>query len=75
MHKDLVLQIKDLTFFYKKDNPIYKDFSLELKKGELVTIFGKSGSGAKAQTDWIRSGCSTVGNAKSGANLEVHLQK
>lgn len=45
MDKDLVLDIKDLTFYYKKENPIYKNFSLELKKGELITIFGKSGSG------------------------------
>lgn len=45
MDKSVVLDIKDLTFYYKKDNPIYKNFSLELKKGELITIFGKSGSG------------------------------
>ena len=40
-----VLKIEDLTFYYKKEKPIYENFSLELKKGELVTIFGKSGSG------------------------------
>jgi len=45
LNKNLVLEINDLTFFYKKNNPIYNNFSLELKKGELVTIFGKSGSG------------------------------
>ncbi|WP_323658971.1 ATP-binding cassette domain-containing protein [Aliarcobacter butzleri] len=45
MDKDLVLDIKDLTFYYKKENPIYKDFSLKLQKSQLVTIFGKSGSG------------------------------
>ncbi|MDN5059857.1 ATP-binding cassette domain-containing protein [Aliarcobacter butzleri] len=45
MDKDLVLDIKDLTFYYKKENLIYKDFSLKLQKGQLVTIFGKSGSG------------------------------
>ncbi len=45
MNQKRVLDIKNLTFYYKKDNPIYKDFSLELNKGELVTIFGKSGSG------------------------------
>ena len=45
MQKELVLQVKDLTFFYKKDNPIYDDFSLDLKKGEIITIFGKSGTG------------------------------
>ena len=45
MENKLVLQIEGLTFFYKKENPIYKDFSLNLQQGELVTIFGKSGSG------------------------------
>ena len=45
MNKKKVLDIKNLTFYYKKENPIYKDFSLELEKGELVTIFGKSGTG------------------------------
>lgn len=45
MDNQEVLQISDLTFYYKKDVPIYESFSLKLKKGELVTIFGKSGSG------------------------------
>ena len=45
MEKDLVLDIKNLEFYYKKDKPIYQNFSLVLKKGQLVTIFGKSGSG------------------------------
>ncbi|MBP9490666.1 MAG: ATP-binding cassette domain-containing protein [Aliarcobacter sp.] len=45
MNQNRVLDIKNLTFYYKKENPIYKDFSLELNKGELVTIFGKSGTG------------------------------
>ena len=45
MNQKRVLDIKNLTFYYKKDNPIYKDFSLELNKGELITIFGNSGTG------------------------------
>ena len=45
MNQKRVLDIKNLTFYYKKDNPLYKDFSLELNKGELITIFGKSGTG------------------------------
>ena len=45
MNQKRVLDIKNLTFYYKKENPIYKDFSLQLNKGELVTIFGKSGTG------------------------------
>lgn len=45
MKENIVLDINNLTFFYKKEHPIYENFDLELKKGELVTIFGKSGSG------------------------------
>ena len=45
MDKKRLLDIKNLNFYYKKENPIYKNFSLELSQGELVTIFGKSGSG------------------------------
>ncbi|MFV7789859.1 ATP-binding cassette domain-containing protein [Aliarcobacter lanthieri] len=43
--ENVVLDIKNLSFYYKKDSPIYSDFNLTLNKGELVTIFGKSGSG------------------------------
>ncbi|WP_418185161.1 ATP-binding cassette domain-containing protein [Aliarcobacter vitoriensis] len=43
--ENVVLEIKNLSFYYKKDSPIYRDFNLSLQKGELVTIFGKSGSG------------------------------
>lgn len=45
MDKKRVLDIKNLNFYYKKENPIFKDFSLVLNKGELITIFGKSGTG------------------------------
>jgi peptide/nickel transport system ATP-binding protein len=40
-----ILEIKDLTFGYTKDKPLYKDFNLTLKKGEIVSIVGESGSG------------------------------
>lgn len=45
MSNEVVLKVSDLTFYYKKETPIYKNFSMSLKKGELYTIFGKSGSG------------------------------
>ncbi|RXJ86112.1 ATP-binding cassette domain-containing protein [Arcobacter sp. CECT 8985] len=45
MKNDVVLSIEDLTFAYKKDRLIFKDFNLELKKGELVCIVGESGKG------------------------------
>ncbi len=40
-----VLQIKKLTFGYKKDKLIYEDFSLDLKKSQIKAIVGSSGSG------------------------------
>ena len=45
MKNNIVLDIKKLTFYYKKEQSIYENFDLQLKKGELITIFGKSGSG------------------------------
>ncbi len=41
----IVLEIKGLTFGYTKDRLLYKDFSLSVKKGEVVAITGESGSG------------------------------
>jgi len=42
--QDSVLKIENLSFGYG-DKLLLKDFSLELKKGELVAIVGKSGAG------------------------------
>ncbi len=40
-----ILKISNLSFGYKKNKLIYKDFSLSLQKGEIVSIVGESGSG------------------------------
>jgi peptide/nickel transport system ATP-binding protein len=45
LDKNIVLKVEDLTFYYKKEKPIYENFNLNLHEGELITIFGKSGSG------------------------------
>ena len=42
---DKVLEIKNLSFGYSKEKLLYKDFSLELKKGEIKAIVGESGAG------------------------------
>jgi peptide/nickel transport system ATP-binding protein len=39
------LEIKNLKFGYKGGALLYDDFSLSVKKGEVVTIVGESGSG------------------------------
>ncbi len=42
---EIVLEIKDLTFGYTMERILYRDFSLTVKRGQIVTILGPSGSG------------------------------
>lgn len=42
---EAILKIQNLHFGYDKQKLIYKDFSLELHKGQLISIVGASGSG------------------------------
>ena len=44
MKDNLVLKIDNLTFGYN-EKLLFKDFSLELKKGELISVVGRSGIG------------------------------
>ncbi len=41
----VLLDVKDLTFGYTKDNILFKDISFSLKKGETLGIIGKNGKG------------------------------
>ncbi|MDQ1339868.1 MAG: hypothetical protein QG567_1024 [Campylobacterota bacterium] len=45
MPKDIVLEIDNLVFGYKKDELLYNGFSIVLKRGEVCTVVGPSGSG------------------------------
>ena len=40
-----MLKIENLSFAYNREHPIFTDFDLELKKGEIVAIMGPSGCG------------------------------
>jgi len=40
-----ILEIDALSFGYKKETPLFSDFSLSLKKGEVKAIVGESGAG------------------------------
>lgn len=40
-----ILEIENLTFGYKESPLLYDNFSLSLKKGEVIAIVGASGSG------------------------------
>ena len=40
-----MLKIENLSFAYDRGHPIFKDFSLEVKEGELLAVMGPSGCG------------------------------
>ncbi len=40
-----ILEINNLSFAYKKDNLLFNDFSMTLKKGQIKAIVGESGAG------------------------------
>jgi peptide/nickel transport system ATP-binding protein len=74
LNKDLVLNINNLLFYYKKENPIYKDFSLKLKKGELVTIFGKSGTGKTTLFELIYGNLKPISGTIEKSNIAMIFQ-
>lgn len=40
-----MIEIKNLSFGYKKKSPIYENFSLNIGKGEVFGLLGKNGTG------------------------------
>ena len=40
-----IIEIKNLSFGYNKDNNIFNNLSLNIKKGKVTTILGKNGCG------------------------------
>lgn len=69
-----VLSIKDLSFYYIKDKYIYKDFDLELKKGELVSVIGKSGSGKTTLFELILGNLKPISGTIEKENLAMIFQ-
>ena len=49
-YKDIItnkpmIEVKDLTFGYSKDNILIKDFSFKVEKGDKICIIGRNGKG------------------------------
>lgn len=55
MQENSVLEIDNLTFGYKNSPLLYKDFSLHVNKGEIVSIVGASGSGKSTLFELINN--------------------
>ena len=44
------INITDINFYYKKGEPVFKNFSLSIKPGETVALVGHTGSGKSSIT-------------------------
>jgi len=56
-----ILEVKNLSFGYKKDFLLFHNFSMELKKGEIKAIVGESGAGKSTLFELI------LGNLKASS--------
>ena len=74
MKNNIVLDIKKLTFYYKKEQSIYENFDLQLKKGELVTIFGKSGSGKSTLFELITGNLKPIRGTLETTDISMIFQ-
>ena len=61
-----MLEIKDLTIQYGEKNAVVENFSLTMKKGEIISIVGESGSGKSTVLRSIIGGLLGQGKITSG---------
>lgn len=72
--KDVVLTIDNLSFGYSKNNLIYKNFNLELKKSQLISIVGSSGSGKSTLFELICKNLTPLEGVISCENISCIYQ-
>jgi len=67
-----LLEIENLSFGYSKDNLLFKNLSLTLKKGEIKAIVGESGAGKSTLFELILKNLKPLdGNITSSKSSEV----
>ena len=69
MNKEIVLDIKDLTFGYNSDKLLLKDFSLQVRVGELVAVVGKSGVGKSTLFELIANNLKPISGVIKRAEI------
>ena len=56
-----MLEIKDLAVQYGKQPPFIEHFNLSMKKGEIISVVGESGSGpCNPSSTWVKANESGV---------------
>ncbi len=53
LHFEQKIILTNVSFAYQSNNPIIKDFSLTIRKGEHIALVGESGSGKSTLADLI----------------------
>jgi len=67
-----ILEVKNLSFGYKKDFLLFDDFSISLKKGEIKAIVGESGAGKSTLFELILKNLKPFsGDIKSSQSSQV----
>ena len=72
--KECVLEIDDLTFGYNKEKLLYQDFSIKVKRGEVVSIVGASGSGKSTLFELIVGSLSPLKGSIKKAKISQIFQ-
>ena len=65
---DSILRVRNLSFSFDDDQPLFKDLNISLNKGEIVGLIGDSGSGKSTLLDLLLG----IRTASSG---EVSIRK
>ncbi len=60
-----MIELKNISFHYRKNEPIFKDYSLKISKGDRIALMGVSGSG---KTTLLRLICG-LETPKSGRRI------
>ncbi len=69
-----ILEIKNLSFGYAKETPLFNDFSITLKKGEVKAIVGESGAGKSTLFELILKNLKPFSGTLSCARLSEVFQ-
>ena len=69
-----ILEVKNLSFGYSKDNLLFEDISITLKKGEIKAIVGASGAGKSTLFELILNNLKPLSGEISSTSISQVFQ-